>query len=61
MTKEYYPYPIQLDSFERNILEGIAMYKKNMNNLSSMDNKVQHMEQWMESFLAWMEIESKND
>lgn len=56
-TLEFYPTRISLDTFQKIIKDGIDGFVNNMRHLKEFGPN--YVEEWSESFLAWLEIEEE--
>lgn len=68
ISLHYHGEPLSLDEFVAEIQgdQGLEGFKENMKTLSRNDhtyfaNTPHHMEQWVETFLAWFEVEQENE
>ena len=59
MTLEYHPIKITLEEFVDEFKESLEPFKQNMINLGGDLIEEKYIEQWVEIFLAWMEIEQE--
>ena len=66
ISEQYHADVISLDDFHTIVRDAIAGYYQNMQHLSKnlathFSDYNHYMEEWMESFLAWFELEQRND
>lgn len=58
ISLEYHPYKKDIDGFKKFLIEAAEGFAINMKNLP-VGKKSLFVEEWMETFLAWSEIEQK--
>ena len=56
-TGMFYPQKISVEDFVKQVLEMKDEFSRNMNKLNI--DREQYIEQWMETFCAWSEIEKE--
>lgn len=66
ISLHYHSQDLSLDDFITEAIEGLEGYRENMKVNARPDhthfaNKLHHMERWIESFLAWFEVEQDPD
>ena len=54
---EFYLDKMSIDDFKHYIVDHFESYHKNMQNLGSPAIDDKHIEQWVEQYLAWLDIE----
>ncbi len=59
VTEEFHPNKLSLEEFLKDDIFDTRAFKKNMIDLSLQKEK-RYIEEWMEIFLAWNEIEQEN-
>lgn len=58
-VKSYWPYKMDAKEFLYKISKDNVVFLENMEKLKMHQNEL-YVEQWMEIFLAWMEIENES-
>ena len=56
----YNPEKITIDEFMKEVQDGVAGYRENLHT-HDFGKESHHIERWMESFLAWFEVEQDPD
>lgn len=59
VTDEFYPDKMDINSFERHIMNSFSAYKQNMIGLGSPAIDEKYIEEWFEQYLAWLDIEEE--
>jgi hypothetical protein len=59
ITDEFFPRKMSIDEFQQKIVNSFESYKSNMNSLGSPANDDKYIEQWVEQYLSWLEIEQE--
>lgn len=59
-TLVMYPDKITIEKFEKIIVKSFDEYKKNIYKLGSPAIDNGYIEEWVEQYLAWLEIEESN-
>lgn len=58
-TAEFFPDKLTIEEFEREIIENFKFYKVNMYKLGNPAINNKYIEEWVEQYLAWLEIEEE--
>lgn len=56
-TETFYPDKISLEDFKE-VINGFEAFVRNMENLG-VSNKQKYIEEWVQTFLSWSEIETE--
>jgi len=59
ITDEFYPYKMSIEDFKKIIADHFVSYQKNMENLGSPAIDEKHIEEWVEQYLGWLDIEQE--
>ena len=59
ISEHYHPHKMTLREFCTELSSAVTPFENNLANLGANDER--HMEEWMETFLAWFEVEQQND
>jgi len=59
MTEIYYPHPVSLDAFIKEMQEALEPFKANMIHLGEGNTKYRFMEELFEMFARWSDIQSE--
>ncbi len=58
-TQEFFPDKIDIDDFQSLICENFNAFKENMLSLQGVAIENKYAEEWVEQYLAWLEIEEE--
>lgn len=56
-TLEFYPEKINLQDFKEIIVSSFSEFEQNMKNLGNIALQDKYVEEWIEEYLAWLDIE----
>jgi uncharacterized protein YggL (DUF469 family) len=60
VTDIFYEDKMSIDEFQEIIVSHFEPYKRNMENLGSPAIDEKYIEEWVEQYLAWLDIEQEN-
>lgn len=58
-TLEFFPDKITIEEFKSVIIDNFDAYKGNMEHLQGKPLPPMYIEEWVEQYLAWLEIEEE--
>jgi hypothetical protein len=56
MGEQYFPDKMTAEEFAKSISKDVLSFKTNMNNFKPEKGKTKYPEQWMETFLHWLDL-----